>query len=66
MREVCPDMKIIFATGYDKGATLPSEILASGCNILSKPYDIELMSRMVREELDGHKNVKANVQMVQK
>ena len=53
IREICPDMKIIFATGYDKNAALPSNILASGCNILSKPYDIELMSRMVREELDG-------------
>lgn len=53
IREIRPDMKIIFATGYDKSATLPSKVLASGSRILSKPYDIELMSQMIRKELDG-------------
>jgi len=53
MREIRPDMRIIFSTGYDKSAALPREVLASGCSILSKPYDIDVMSRMIREELDG-------------
>ncbi|MDQ6956321.1 MAG: ATP-binding protein, partial [Mariprofundaceae bacterium] len=53
IRKLRPDMKVIFATGYDKGTALPSEILTSGSSILSKPYDIELLSRMIRKELDG-------------
>ena len=53
IRKLCPDMKVIFVTGYNKDVTLPRDILANGNSVLSKPYDIELLSRMIRKELDG-------------
>jgi len=48
-----PDMKIIFATGYDKDETLKSEMPSDRHLVLSKPYNIVTLSRIIREQLDS-------------
>ena len=50
IRAFCPDVKIIFATGYDKDDALKGE-MPSGEVILPKPYNVVKLSRMIREQL---------------
>ncbi len=53
IRRINPDVKIIFATGYDRYSTklgkhdLQSEI------VISKPFSIAQLSRLVRDVLEG-------------
>ena len=53
IRETSPDIKIIFATGYDKESTLPDAIPAIGNIVLSKPFNIEELSKTIRNQLDS-------------
>lgn len=53
MQKMKPDVKVIFATGYDKDATFPDQLPSSGYLILSKPYDILDLSKAIRDQLDG-------------
>jgi len=46
------DIKVIFATGYDKDETLKSEMPSDEYAILSKPYNIVTLSQMIRKQLD--------------
>lgn len=48
MRQIKPDIKIIFSTGYDKSslASMENEI------ILRKPYRIEEISSLIRKQID--------------
>jgi len=49
IRKVRPDMKIIFATGYDKNTQdhLAKEV------VISKPFSVIEMSRLIRQQLDN-------------
>jgi len=49
MRAIQPDVKIIFATGYDKNllTDLNNEI------IISKPFTVNAISRLIKETLEG-------------
>ncbi len=53
IRKIYPEIKIIFATGYDTKATLPSDVGLGGSKILSKPYDINELSKIIRNSLDA-------------
>jgi len=53
IHEINPDARVIFATGYDKDETLKSEMPAEKYPMLSKPYNIHRLSRMIREQLDS-------------
>ena len=53
IREICPDIKVIFSSGYDKEATLPDKIYSSETVTLSKPYKIEELSKAIRNQLDS-------------
>lgn len=50
IRTLCPNMKIIFATGYDKDETLKNE-MPSDEVVLSKPYNIVKLSQVIRAQL---------------
>lgn len=54
IRQLNPEVKILLASGYsidDKA----SQILRRGCNgFIQKPFNIEELSRKLRELLDGH------------
>jgi len=49
MREIKPDVKIIFATGYDKNllTELNDEI------IISKPFTVDALSRLMKDVLNN-------------
>jgi len=53
IREVSPNAKIIFATGYDKHETLKDELSSDEHMVLFKPYDIIKLSHMIRDLLDS-------------
>jgi len=53
IRALDPEAKVIFATGYDKDATLNNDMPSDANVILSKPYNIVELSRAVREQLDA-------------
>jgi len=50
IRQINPDINIIYCTGYDKDASLPGNI-PEGNEILSKPYDIIQLSKTIRKRL---------------
>ncbi|MES0370809.1 MAG: ATP-binding protein [Mariprofundaceae bacterium] len=52
IRKIRPDIKVIFSTAYDKDATLPDRIPLNGSTILSKPYKLEDLSKIIRDNLD--------------
>ncbi|NNJ73377.1 MAG: response regulator [Enterobacterales bacterium] len=49
IREINPAVKIIFATGYDKGAQIETENEV----VISKPFAIEKMSALIRKTIDS-------------
>jgi len=48
IRQIKPDMKIIFSTGYDK---LSRENIVNE-TVISKPFPIQKVSRLIRQQLD--------------
>jgi len=46
--QIDPDVPIIFATGYDKEAIAKSDMPSSDQIVLSKPYNIEELSQMIK------------------
>jgi len=52
IRQIQPDIKIIFSTGYDPDSTLTQNILANHEIILSKPYHINDLSAEITKALD--------------
>jgi len=49
IRQIKPDVKIIFATGYDKNLQTDMQHEA----VLSKPFSIAEMSQLIRQQLDS-------------
>ncbi len=52
IEETDPNSKIIFASGYDKNNNLKNEMPSEEYPILSKPYNIAILSQMIRDQLD--------------
>lgn len=52
IRQIQPDVKIIFSTGYDPDSTLTKNILANHEIILSKPYHINDLKTAITKALD--------------
>lgn len=53
IKALCPDAKVVFATGYDKDETLKGEMPSDEYSVLSKPYNVMKLSRAIREQLDS-------------
>ncbi len=55
MREIRPDVRVIFTTGYAAEATSLSPLIQEGVAILQKPYGPRVLGQKVRSVLDqGH------------
>ncbi|MDX8411676.1 MAG: response regulator [Mariprofundaceae bacterium] len=55
IREIRPDIKVIFSTGYDKRAVSRDNMPSDGSATLSKPYNIVELSKTIRNLL-GSRN----------
>jgi len=53
MRRACPELKVIYATGYDKDETLGKETPLDDDIIISKPYAMGALSEAIRTLLDA-------------
>ncbi|MFP4003827.1 MAG: PAS domain-containing protein [Alphaproteobacteria bacterium] len=51
-REVCPDLKVLFASGYAGAAVLSARLASGGAGLISKPFRREELARRLREALD--------------
>jgi two-component system, cell cycle sensor histidine kinase and response regulator CckA len=52
IKEIHPEMKALFMSGYTDNAILHHGILEPGLNFLQKPFNVEDLARKVREVLD--------------
>ena len=48
-REVRPDLKILFVTGYAQNAALAGGFLKPGMELITKPFDVDKFSQRVRD-----------------
>jgi len=53
IRAICPDVKVIYSTGYDKDEVLKGASDADALVVLSKPCHIDTLSRTIRDMLDA-------------
>ncbi|UAW98510.1 PAS domain S-box protein [Halopseudomonas nanhaiensis] len=51
-RELRPELKVLFITGYAENATQASGFLEPGSDMLTKPFSIEAFAQRVREVTD--------------
>ena len=52
--EQCPNLKVIYTSGYSPGMAGRDTSLLGSRNFLPKPYSIGKLAQFVRECLDGH------------
>jgi len=52
IREVQPDLPIIFATGYDKEHVLGSGEQTPNSEMITKPFQFDILSRIIKDQLD--------------
>lgn len=53
IQKIHPDVKIIFSTGYDKEASLSGRMASEEVSVLSKPYNINDLAKVIRERLES-------------
>jgi two-component system, cell cycle sensor histidine kinase and response regulator CckA len=53
LKKSCPDIKILFTSGYTDDAVLRHGITDAGANFLQKPFTYKSLARTVRSMLDG-------------
>ena len=51
-RERYPDLKVLFITGYDESAALSDGQLLQGTQVLTKPFELEVLAERVRSLLE--------------
>jgi len=56
IREFRPDAKVVFSTGYDKESLVKHKSSIGESVVLSKPYNIVELSRIIRQQLDRSDN----------
>ncbi|NPA25658.1 MAG: PAS domain S-box protein [Deltaproteobacteria bacterium] len=52
-RELRPDLKVIFTSGYADNYIVHNGMLEEGVNFIQKPYSLQDLGMMVRKVLDG-------------
>jgi CheY-like chemotaxis protein len=53
IKEKQPEMKVLFTTGYMRGAPLYDDIADSGGAMLPKPFTVEQLAAKIRSTLDA-------------
>lgn len=54
MKKICPESKIIFASGYTDNQIVKSGSLKEGINFIQKPFSINVLAEKVRNVLDSN------------
>jgi len=52
LKQIHPEMKVLYMSGYTDNAILHHGILETGINFMQKPFTLENLARKVREVLD--------------
>ncbi|MDI6791122.1 MAG: response regulator [Thermodesulfobacteriota bacterium] len=52
LKEIHPEMKVLYMSGYTDNAILHHGILEEGTNFIQKPFTVDGLARKVREVLD--------------
>ena len=52
-RELRPDLKILFMTGYAENATIANGFLEPGMEMITKPFAIEALVTRIRDMIEG-------------
>jgi signal transduction histidine kinase len=52
LKQVCPDFRVLYMSGYTDNAITHHGILERGMNYLQKPFTVDSLARKVREVLD--------------
>lgn len=52
-RDVRPDLRILFVTGYAQSAALAKGFLKPGMELITKPFDVDKFSQRVRDMVSG-------------
>src|SRR5690606_27487073 len=57
VQRLCPAARVLFMSGYAERAARAAAELAPGMNFIAKPFTAEMLTRLVREILDGARAV---------
>jgi PAS domain S-box-containing protein len=52
-RETRPDLKILFITGYAESVAMSDGFLQPGMEMITKPFDLDMLSRRIRAMISG-------------
>jgi PAS domain S-box-containing protein len=52
-RETRPDLKILFITGYAESVAISNGFLQPGMEMITKPFDLDVLSRRIRAMISG-------------
>ncbi|WP_441965601.1 PAS domain S-box protein [Microvirga sp. 2MCAF38] len=52
-RKYRPDLKILFITGYAENAAIASGFLEVGMEMITKPFPIEVLTKRIRDMIEG-------------
>jgi PAS domain S-box-containing protein len=55
-----PDLKVLFMTGYAEKAAIANGILASGMQMITKPFAMDALTKRIRDLMDMRRDPKSN------
>ncbi|AWG45935.1 MULTISPECIES: MASE4 domain-containing protein [unclassified Massilia] len=59
-REMHPEIRVLFTSGYSENAVIQDGKLKQGVNLLNKPYSDEELARAIRAALNGNRQAYTN------
>ncbi len=52
-REILPDLKVLFVTGYAESAAVRADFLAPGMELLTKPFTLDALGTKIRKMIEA-------------